>query len=97
MPSPISLETLIGLYLVLAFFFSAFLVRFSGQSDLSKSVRRHFYVFPIIPLITIFALLLKVVWYMVLYPIRLLRFLIEKLSGKKTLRKRKYYAFFFGS
>ncbi|ATW02543.1 hypothetical protein [Sphingorhabdus sp. YGSMI21] len=96
MLSPISVETLIGIYLVLAFFFTALFVRFSGQSALARSVRRHFYVFPIIPLIAIFALLLKMAWYMFIYPVRLLRFLFEKLSGKKTLRKRKYYAFFSG-
>ncbi|VWX62023.1 hypothetical protein [Sphingorhabdus sp. 109] len=97
MPSPVSVEVVIGLYLVLAFFFSALLVRFFGQSSLSKSIRRHFYIFPAIPLIAIVVLLLKMLWYLILYPTRLLRFLFEKLSGKKTFRKRKYHAFFFGS
>ncbi len=96
MLTPISVEALIGLYLVFSFFFSALFVRFAGQCTLSKTLRRHFYIFPVLPLVSIILLLAKSGWYVIMFPITALRLLFEKLSGKKTFRKVKYYKYFFG-
>lgn len=96
MLTPISVEALIGLYLVLSFFFSALFVRFAGHCALSTTVRRHFYIFPIVPLVCVILLLVKAGWFILTFPLVLLRLLFEKLSGKRTFRRIKYYTYFFG-
>lgn len=90
MQTPIGLALVISLYMLLSFLFTALLVRKTNQSSASRLVLKHFYIFPLVPPATIGLLMVKTGGWMINVPMQGLRSLFEKLSGRKTLRKKRY-------
>lgn len=78
-------------YLLISFILSALYVRFADRSPMAKALRKHFYLFPFIPIFALMYLLIRAVTLMVGIPAKIIRRAFEMLSGKKTYKKRSAY------
>ncbi|MEO9566223.1 hypothetical protein [Parasphingorhabdus sp.] len=78
-------------YLLSSFIFSALYVRFADQSPVAKTLRKHFYLFPFIPIFVFMYLLKHAMTLLIRIPGKMTRRAFEILSGKKTYKKSSAY------
>ena len=83
-----AISTLI-VYLITSFLITTTIVRLLGNTPIAKFARRHIYSFPAIPIILFCQFVARICSPLVRTPPLLIRFLFEKLSGKKTLRRHR--------
>ncbi|CAO1650650.1 hypothetical protein NYA22BAC_00884 [Parasphingorhabdus sp. NYA22] len=78
-------------YFILSLFITALYVRQAKRSKWTKFLRKHFYFFPIVPIIVPFMTISRLILAINGVVFRSMRWIFEKLSGKKTYRRRYGY------
>lgn len=78
-------------YLVISFILTALYVRFAQSTRLVTTTRKYLYLFPVIPILLLLDLLMRGARLLTGTAAQLVRRAFEKLSGKKTYRKRSVY------
>jgi len=82
--------TLLMVYAVFSFLLSALYVRYTADK-LAKFLRRHFYIFPFFPVTVPLLLVACTTSKISCLLFRFLRRSFERISGKKTYRRRSRY------
>jgi hypothetical protein len=78
-------------YLILSLLVAALYVRRNGRGKWTKFLRKYFYLFPLFPIIVAIWVLLQVIAACCRMIFASARWIFEKLSGKKTYRRKSIY------
>lgn len=78
-------------YFIFSFVVAAIYVRFAPAQKLAKFLRKHFYLFLLFPLVAPFLMGLWIASATIRLVFRCLRCLFERISGRKTYRRRSRY------